>query len=176
MAIETFKDFKVRKRGCVMMTVDVPEWDNICSIVNTEDVYSPDEDHGIEHDPHVTVLYGFYSFVLPNEVIEILRQFEPPKVLFGSIGIFEDHPDFDIVMINVTSEDLTKMNLSLAKLPNEETFPNYKPHVTIAYVKKGTAKKYEGIQLEIPTELFLDEAIYSMPNGQKISLELHERR
>ena len=64
------------------------------------------------------------------------------------------------------------MNLALSILPNEETFPNYKPHVTISYVKKGTAKKYEGLDVEVPNELYLKEAIYSMSNGSKISIEL----
>ncbi len=173
MAIETFKDFKVRKRGCVMMKMEVPQWDEICSIIKPEDVYDVDEDHGIEHEPHVTVLYGFYSFVKHEDVSEILNTFSPPKATFGNIGIFNDHPDFDIVMITVESEDLAKMNLALAVLPNEETFPNYRPHATISYVKKGAAEKYEGLQVDFPLSMLLTDATYSMPNGEKIQIELN---
>ena len=170
--IETFKDFKVRNRGCVMMKLDIPSWDNICSLIAPEDVYSPDEDHGIEHNPHITILFGFYSFVATNDVLNILRKFPSPKATFGKIGIFEDHPDFDIAMIKVDSEDLVKMNIALSNLPCERTFPTFKPHVTIAYLNKGTAKKYEGMEVDFPEELVLTEAIYSMPNGAKISFEL----
>lgn len=173
MAVETYSDFTVRNRGCVMMKLDVPEWEQICSLIAEEDVYSPDE-RGIEHNPHVTVLYGFHSFVLPNEVIEILREFSPPKATFGNIGIFDSHPDFDVVMITVESEDLSKMNVALAKLSHEDSFPTYRPHVTLSYVKKGSAKKYEGMSIDFPTELLLTDAIYTMPNGQKINFELNE--
>jgi hypothetical protein len=176
MEIETFGDFKVRKRGCVLMDVDVPGWDEICSMIDHDDVYLPgDPEHGIEDEPHVTVLYGFYSFVTTEDVTGILQEFEPPIIRFGNIGIFQDHPDFDVVMVTVESNDLAKMNTALSRLPNEETYPNYKPHVTIAYVHKGTAKKYEGMQVDFPEELTLTKAEYSRPNGQNTLIKLHER-
>ena len=158
-----------------MMKLEAPNWDEICGIIEQEDVYSPDEDHGIENNPHITVLYGFYSFVSTEAVAEILKQFGPPRIRFKDVGIFQDHPDFDVVMIAVESEDLAKMNLALDFLPNEKTFPSYKPHATIAYVKKGTAKKYEGMHLDFPEELTLTDVIYSMPDGEKKAIQLHER-
>lgn len=176
MSVKTYKDFQVRKRGCVMMMVNIPDWDDVCQMINTEDVYSPDEDHGVEHTPHITVLYGFYSFVMLHDVLEVMNTFNPPSVTFGSIGIFEEHPDFDVVKVNVESEDLAHMHLKLSDLPNEQTFPTYKPHMTIAYVKKGTAKKYEGLKINLEGQMILDEAVYSSPNGEKILLRLNERR
>jgi hypothetical protein len=175
MAIEKFKDFIVRNRGCVMMMVKVPGWDRVCSIIDPDDIYEPDEDHGISKNPHVTVLYGFYSYIMPDDVLKILRLFKQPQIQFGNIGIFEDNPDFDVVMIEVISEDLTKMNAALSVLPNEDTFPTYHPHVTIAYVKKGAARKYLNAKVDFPTGTELKDAVYSMTTGQKISIELNGR-
>jgi hypothetical protein len=176
MAVKTYSEFKVRKRGCVMMMVNISNWNDVCQMINAEDVYSIDEDHGIEQTPHITVLYGFYSFVMPHDVLEVLNTFKQPSVRFGNIGIFEDHPDFDVVKIDVESEDLNNMHSELLNLPNEQTFPTYKPHMTIAYLKKGTAKKYEGINIDFVGDILLDEAVFSSPNGEKILLRLDERR
>lgn len=157
------------------MRMDIPNWEDICSIIQQEDVLQQ-ENRGIEHNPHVTVLYGFYSFVTPKEVMEVLMQCNAPTIRLGHVGIFEDHPEFDVVMITVESQGLAKLNLELTKLPNEETFPTYHPHVTIAYVKKGTAKKYLGTVVGLPEdEILLTHAEYSMPSGEKIQIELNVR-
>lgn len=172
MAIETFNNFEVRKRGCVMVEIDVPNWNQICSIINEDDVYDQDEDRKIEINPHVTVLYGFYSFVSPDDVINAIKEFPAPYIQFGNIGTFTEHPDFDVVMIKVQSEDLAKMNKALSILPNENSFPNYNPHLTIAYMKKGTAKKYEGIGIDMCKDQTPTKVIYSMPNSNKIQIDL----
>ena len=174
MIIEKFQEFTVRNRGCVMMKLDIPDWNEVCSFIKKEDVYEQ-EDKGIVDDPHVTVLYGYYSFVSPNDVVKVLRTLKQPTVEFGDIGVFENNPEFDVVMIKVKSDNLAEMNLSLSALPHETTYSDYKPHVTIAYVKKGTGKKYEGLTVNFPSELVLTDAVYSMPDGQKISIELNER-
>ena len=102
--IKTFQDFEVRNRGCVMMKMKIPNWDEICSIIDPEDIYDPDEDHGIETNPHVTILYGFYSFVYVNDILNILRTFNEPKIYLKDIETFEGK-DFDVVMIRVESDD-----------------------------------------------------------------------
>ena len=155
-----------------MMKMKIPNWEEICSIIEPEDLYTPDEDHGIETNPHVTILYGFYAFVHVNDIMKILRTFDRPKVYFKGIETFTDSPDFDVVMIKVESEDLRKMNTALSQLPNEETFPTYEPHCTIAYVKKGMAEKYKGMEIDFPKELVLKDALYSSSDGIKITIGL----
>ena len=154
-----------------MIKMDFPKWDSVCSIINPEDVYESDNsDFGISHDPHVTILYGFYSFVSPEDVQKIIEPFHSPEIHLGNVGIFNEHPDFEVVKFNVISDDLTKMNLALCGLPHEETF-SYNPHVTISYVKKGTALKYKGIKLEVESNA--SDIIYSTTAGQKILIKLN---
>lgn len=169
--IKTFDNFNVRNRGCVMLKMDFPKWESVCAMINPDDVYeSENPDFGISQNPHVTILYGLYSFVSPEDVEKVIKPFHLPEIYLGAVGIFNEHPDFEVVKINVISEDLTKMNLALCGLPHEEIF-SYNPHVTISYVKKGTAIKYKGIKLEVESNN--SDIIYSTTSGQKILMKLN---
>ena len=53
-----------------------------------------------------------------------------------------DSKPYDVVKFKVQSQDLTELNKLCKELPNDETFPNYVPHITIAYVKSGTGERY----------------------------------
>lgn len=169
MTLKKFDDFMVERKGCVMMEIDLPEWPSICSMIDPADVHS--EDLGIEPNPHVTVLYGLHSFVTPQEVISVLERFKSPNVQFGKIGIF-DNEEFDVVKINVISQDLTNMHDALKELPCKESFYEYIPHATISYVKKGLGKKYLDHPIDFPKELTLNTAIYSTANKEKTIIKL----
>lgn len=56
------------------------------------------------------------------------------------------------------------MNNDLAKLPHHSTFPDYNPHVTLSYVKKGKGKKYIK-ELEDSIDVISQKIVYSMPTG-----------
>lgn len=51
------------KFGCVMIELGIPNWNEITSLINKEDIYSPkgDNTHGLETDPHITILWGVAS-------------------------------------------------------------------------------------------------------------------
>ncbi|KKL17628.1 hypothetical protein LCGC14_2483660, partial [marine sediment metagenome] len=47
-------------------------------------------------------------------------------------------PNYDVAIVRCKSEELTKIHDELKDtLENEDTYPTYKPHITIAYLKKG---------------------------------------
>lgn len=169
MTIKKFDDFMVERKGCVMMAIDMPEWSDVCSIIDPADLHS--EDLGIEPNPHVTVLYGLHSFVTSQEVSDVLKGFNPPNVAFGKIGIFENE-EFDVVKINVISQDLNDMHDALKQLPCKENYHEYIPHATIAYVKKGLGKKYLDHPIDFPEQLILRNAVYSTANKEKTIIKL----
>lgn len=101
-------------------------------------------ENGIEEDPHVTVLYGF----LPEVKKEDINMFMEDKCIFRKdinftrISLFENS-EFDVVKLDVDSDKLHKYNKFFTdNFPYETNFPNYHPHLTIAYVKKGKGKYY----------------------------------
>ena len=98
-------------------------------------------DDGRETEPHITVKYGLHGN--DAEAVRSLLADEPPvRVKLGKVSLFEND-DADVVKIEVDSPDLHRLNKKIADaLPVTDTHPDYKPHVTIAYVKPGMGKKY----------------------------------
>lgn len=55
------------------------------------------------------------------------------------MDIFEQE-DQDVLIFNVRKDRfIDETNQNLKRLPNENKYPVYTPHITIAYLKKGTA-------------------------------------
>lgn len=167
--LQFIKESSGYKFGCVMIEVPVSNWDEITNSIDAEDIYTGgDDSHGIQENPHVTILYGLHPEVTPEEVKSIFENYKGDiQIKIDGIGIFENK-DFDVVKFNVKPDGaLQELHDRLSKLPNSDEFPNYTPHITIAYVKKGTGKKY--LKPEYKYEVKSVENItYSMPNGEKI--------
>ena len=165
----------MRSYGCVMMKVEDSGWDDLCRIIDPEDVYEPDDEHGISRNPHITILFGLLDLMVPPQmVMDVMQKFDAPHIQFKGISIFE-HKDFDVVKIDVISADLAEMHDSLRQLPHVDQFPTYKPHATIAFVKKGTGKKYVGTHSTwMPEEQVLTDVIYSRTNNATVQIKLIE--
>lgn len=146
--------------GVLMLFFNIPNWKDIAKI-NPEDVYTEDG-RGIEEDPHVTALYGFHDEVTVDEVKDIVKKVlqKPTTVKVTGISTFssEDKP-FDVVKFDIESKELSRLNKKLQKLPNTNTFPEYNPHMTIAYVKKGTGEKYKKV-FEKPVLITGDKMVF----------------
>jgi len=117
----------------------------------------PDGGKGREREPHVTVKYGLLSPDIPEELRQICKETPPFPVFLGTVSLFTTNPEFDVVKIDVESPWLRKLNQQISDtLPHEDTHPEYKPHLTLAYVEKGACDhlvgddpfKAEGVQRE----------------------------
>jgi 2'-5' RNA ligase len=185
--------------GCVMIEVPVSNWNEICSVIDKDDIYEEENDtsYGIQENPHLTLLYGLKSDVSKEKVEDILENIMYEWRNFGmedfdyddvsdriaiedasdkgieieieNIDTFEND-NFDVVKFNIKkTELLQKLFDGLSELPNENTFPDYKPHMTIAYVKKGLGEKYKK---KYRHKVSSNEICYSMANGEKVYFEI----
>ena len=160
--------------GCAMIEVPFDDWSQIAGMIDPEDVYEVEGDrsYGIQDNPHVTVLYGLHSSVSVEDLKQAISGFsEELVVAVDGIGVFENE-DFDVVKMNVVpSGGLLRLNEMVSALPNSNEYPEYKPHITIAYVKKGRGRKYEDASFsrEIGG---ISEMCYSMPDGSKEYFEI----
>ena len=171
--IQFIKESTSYDYGCVMVEVPVTNWNEIISTINKDDLYEVEgENYGIQQNPHLTLLYGLKSNITKEQVEQVLaKTIDNDKVIIEieNIDTFEND-NFDVVKFNIKkTEQLQKLFDSLSELPNENTFPDYKPHMTIAYVKKGLGKKYTK---PYSHKVSSNEICYSMANGEKIYFEI----
>jgi 2'-5' RNA ligase len=160
--------------GCIMIEFPVTNWNEIISSIDESDLYEEEgEEYGIQKNPHLTLLYGLESNVSKEQVEDILNGVmqgsKPIEIELENINLFENE-DYDVVKFNVKkTELLQKLFDSLSTLPNQNTFKDYQPHITIAYVKKGLGKKY----IRNYKHKFISNNIcYSKSNGEKIYFEI----
>ena len=158
---------KVYDYGCVMLKLPVLAnvWDEIQSFVNNEDIYNKD-DLGRENDPHITLLYGIHSDVSDETIIKTINEFNKEQIILNELECFEND-EYDVLIFKITNnKNLYLYNNILKQLPHTSSYPDYKPHCTISYLKKGTAKKYTG-KLDVIYRVKSNIVSYSKPNGEK---------
>ncbi|HEY1190588.1 MAG TPA: phage portal protein, partial [Gemmata sp.] len=138
-------------------------------------LYRDDSEYGRETEPHVTVLYGLETGDV-GPVKAVMADAGRATVTLGRVGVFsrEDKP-FDVVFAEVHSPDLVKLNKVLSGLPHRNDYPEYHPHMTIAYVDKGHGSRFEGRE-EFVGLLFTADAItFSSNSGRRTSIPLNPK-
>lgn len=176
-----FKDFLMEvsgntyKYGCAMIYFDFPEMEKLHSMIDPNDIFEDDEDktYGLEDEPHCTLLYGLHKEVTLDEVNEIINRFEFGPCEIHNASLFENEK-YDVLKFDVKNENLNKCNEKLCELPYTTDFPDYHPHMTVAYLKPGTGKKYTQKLKEITYSLEPSHAVYSHPNGSKDQIKINK--
>ena len=132
---------------CLMVGLNNRTCKILQKCIRKEDIYIDPEDSsfGLETYPHVTILYGFTDKVTPQDVEKAidLENIKWPKVTLHNISIFESDK-YDVLKWDVDDSDgfFAELNKKAGTLEHTSTFPNYHPHCTIGYVKKGTGAVY----------------------------------
>ena len=161
--------------GAAMLYFNFPELTKIQSFIDAQDVYleTGDKTFGLEDEAHCTLLYGLHSNVTPQEVQFALKKFKFGKCSLHSPSIFENEK-YDVLKYNVQNDILNAANKELRKFPYTNDFPDYKPHLTIGYLKVGAGKKYvEFLSKNYPTfELVPRFIMYSEPSGTKTRIKI----
>lgn len=155
--------------GCVMMETKIPDWDDYHTAgIDEEDVYIKphDKSYGLETRPHVTVVFGIHEDEIDHETIAnvIKSNMKPLTVKVDEIDVFEGD-EYDVVKYNVPiTDELQSYRDLFLKFPNTQSFPEYHPHMTIAYVHPGKGKKYKR-KLREPFEVTFTDGVYSYHNN-----------
>jgi 2'-5' RNA ligase len=177
MKIKKFNEMKsgdMYDYGCVMVYLDIPNWEEIVSSINHQDLYLPeDPTRGYETDPpHATILYGLHPEVTDEDVRNVVQSQNLSNIILDINGIdtFQTK-DYDVVKMDVKSDILNLLNREMSKLPHTTDYPDYRPHVTMAYVKSGQGKKYHRPDFSHKFNN-IKKIVYSKTNGDKIEIPL----
>ena len=138
--------------GCSMLQIDeqtkriIREY--IHKNIDAKDVYYEEDDpsYGIETNSHITVVYGYTT----EDIDAIANSFKPytkdsVEFTLGKIGFFS-HKQYYVLYIEVISNgDIMTLHDTSATSGLEifDTYPNYHPHVTLAYMKTNTFRDYQ---------------------------------
>lgn len=129
--------------GCVMLYYSFPEMDEIHSLIDSRDVYSEvgDISFGLEDEPHCTLLYGLHSEVTVDDVRKITDKYTYYTSKLHKLSLFQSDK-YDVLKYDVVGDNLHETNEDLRKFPHTTSFPEYKPHLTVGYLKKGRGMNY----------------------------------
>ena len=159
--------------GCVMAYIDEDAVKKIIEFglktIDDNIIYDKNNEFGREYHPHVTIKFGLTKNYSQEKMKEFLKSIKPFEIKIKGMSIFEND-DFDVVKLDVESDVLKKLNKKFSKLPNEDEHPEYHPHLTLAYVKKGKGNKF--IDKKVPfTTLSVSTIVYS-DCGDKMHFDL----
>ncbi len=130
------------------------------------------QDRGREDEIHITVLYGIHASS-PTRVESLLKGAIPFVVSLGTVSIFTINADFDVIKIDVMGSYLFHLNRTLKEnVHNSQVFPSYKPHVTIAYVKKGVGRELVGSNAFKGISWKTNSLVFSSKMGGKTPIRL----
>lgn len=177
---ETYKDLNVNldELGCVMVDVN-PIASMRTSQIPQENLYTSKKNRPwingwvAGKTAHVTLLYGLLENAhnIERHIARVLYDWELQTVEIDHISYFdspyndEDSNYYCIVAHIKVTKELLEGHHRLEFLPHVNTFADYKPHLTICYIKKDEKllrywldvlnNLYAGKQLQVRSELNL---------------------
>ena len=169
-----------KKYGCLMVELPKDIADHIRNFAKTaikdEDLYTEEEGFGREDEIHTTVLYGLEE----KTGDKVLEAVTPVNIKLGNITRFsDDEKPYDVMIIEIESEDLHNLNEYVGdEFEHITTYKDYKPHITLAYVKKGACKDLDGksgsivlpeksMGVEPDTKIRLGDFYYTNPKKER---------
>lgn len=129
---------------------------------------------GFENNPHVTVLYGLHDLDPSPIIIDIIETYPKFSITLGKISLFKDE-EYDVVKVETDCSDLFALNSAFMNNSYfTNTFPDYVPHFTIAYVKPDSCNHLIGNLAFSGLTIIAEHIMYRCKDGtiRKISLGL----
>lgn len=134
-------------------------------------VSQTDPGFGREDEMHITILYGIHS-ENSDKIKELVSGYGKISVEFGEVDIFTNDK-FDVVFVSAISQDLNKLNNKICDgVEYTNKYKDYKPHATLAYVKKGKGWKYHGLRYWKGKKFTVDNVVFSSKSGEKEIISL----
>lgn len=153
--LETMKHHQVNntlvenaKFSSTQLTVTQPEV--LVEVKLLQDMISPSDVVELETEPHITVRYGLHTQDA-SDVAGWVDDAGPILIKIGRLSVFTTNPEFDVLKFEIESNPLHNLNDTLGLLDNSNDYPVYNPHMTIAYLRKGTGLTYAA---NLPNKLF----------------------
>lgn len=131
---------------------------------------------GFETDPHITLLYGIHEEYPTPQLVDILETHPKFNLTLSDISLFDEDDGFDVVKAEIHCNDLFVLHSTLLNVCHYTlTFPEYIPHATIAFVKKGSCDHLVGHRALHGLSFVVDSITFSGSDGTKRKIMLGVR-
>lgn len=171
--------------GCIMLDLEPMK---VMEYIegHEDDLYeNPKWDQGsvpAETVPHVTLLYGLLENgnKWKKKVDMVLKDWSVKSVTVEEVGYFDTPDSYAIVAHLEKTPELVDGHERLTLLPHINTFSEYKPHMTLAYVKKeadpetwvkALNKVYKGKKIKASAINYGDKPKDTKKNTSETSVE-----
>lgn len=145
-------------RGCIMINTEKIPVTQFVKNADADLFEQTDYDQGAvpaETVPHATLLYGLLNNgnIWKDKVDTVLSGWEMPTVKIKEVSFFDLGDSKAVIGLLEETSELLDANQRLSLLPHLNTFSEYHPHVTLAYITqeadvdkwvKTLGKKYNG--------------------------------
>lgn len=160
--------------ACAMLYFNEGVTNELHNQINKDDLYESDEmgGYGIETEPHCTLLYGLHdNEVTPEQIMDVLSKYTYTTCKAHNLSCFEN-PMYDVLKYDIQGDNLSETNEELKQFPFTTDYPDYHPHMTIAYLKPGKGKEYIQKFSDKHKELAMvpQHAVYSRTDGTKLKI------
>lgn len=143
------------------------------NLIPEDIIYLPDNDdsYGYENEPHVTVKFGYSPDLSKAQIASILEDVKNPfYVTLTEISMFKNEL-FDVIKFTVSSPELIALRKKADQYPNQDAFPTYNPHMTIAYVKPNSFNR--DISQKFAISVLISHFTYSGQDGKITKIKLY---
>lgn len=155
----------MEKYGFLMLDFTTPEFiRRLQGRIKENELYMPKNpehnwSYGIEGETHVTLAPCLDNDIPVANIRRLLLPIDNYKVMLGDVSMF-DCKDYDVLKCRAVCDELyeTYDRIS-AEFEIHSEYKEYNPHVTIAYMKKGCAKKY--LEPILSEQVFLTSVQFS---------------
>lgn len=150
---------------------EIPLRSALIESLDESTLFVEEDSYGIEDEPHITLLYGIHDNELKIEKIyEFLKSLKQIPLTLNKISSF-NNDRFDVLKFEVELSKELKAYRKRAELilPNTQTYPDYNPHMTIAYMQPKSSIKFH--QILDPIQIYPTGLKYSRPDGSSFTIK-----
>lgn len=178
------KDLLLEANGdafdCLLLPIQVDNelWNGLLGSISDSDIWDKEKGFGLEKHPHVTILYGIQPHLIQNSshrnnINKFFTNMTPVVIETNGISIFENDK-YDVLKFNVKINPILLYARRFAEsLPHKTSYPEYTPHCTIAYLKKGKGVEYANkLSEKYSITSVCTHVIYSECTGNKHQIHL----
>lgn len=158
-----------RDYSCLMLDLSFlkPQFEKFQNEICPCEIYDETPGHGLENEPHITCLFGIHTELLSK--IRDSVSLTPIQFKIKDLSLFKNE-QYDVLKFDIESKDLMILNKELCKkIKHTNKYKDYKPHITVAYLMKGTGVNYLDTKSELVGKTFIvNKFVFSDKSGNKI--------